>query len=230
MRRVLLFLLLMPSGLLAQDSIIVSLESRLNITPDAQKDEVRHELARQYFFYSFKYPDSTEFRQATLAKGLSIAQESRDTLLVAAHHLELTHFLPNDSAVKVLNFYKPILDSILKRDFSNTLASLVYASMSIEILKLGGFKKFLAKLFYGARPEVDYDRALLHLLQVKLEGEFLAVTYYRLAECYFALHNHRDALGSLNACLKAEERYPYLDAYFKREAKARLERYQRERR
>jgi hypothetical protein len=147
MRRVLLFLLLMPSGLLAQDSIIVSLESRLNITPDAQKDEVRRELARQYFFYSFKYPDSTEFRQATLAKGLSIAQESRDTLLVAAHHLELTHFLPNDSAVKVLNFYKPILDSILKRDFSNTLASLVYASMSIEILKLGGFKKFLAKLF-----------------------------------------------------------------------------------
>jgi len=229
MIRVLLFLLV-PSGLLAQDSLIVSLESRLNITPDAQKDEVRRELARQYFFYSFKYPDSTAFRQATLAKGFSLARENHDTLLMAAHHLELTHFLPNDSAVKVLNFYKPILDSISKYDFSNALASLIYASMSIEILKLGGFKKFLAKLFYGALPEVDYDRALLHLLQVKLAGEFLAITYYRLAECYFALHNHRDALGSLNACLKTDERYPYLDAYFKREAKARLERYNQERR
>jgi tetratricopeptide (TPR) repeat protein len=229
MIRVLLFLLV-PSGLLAQDSLIVSLESRLDAVPDSLKREVRQELSRQYFFYSFKYPDSTEFRQATLAKGLSIAQESRDTLLAAAHHLELTHFLPNDSAVKVLNFYKPILDSISKYDFSNTLASLVYASMSIEILKLSGFKKFLAKLFYGALPEVDYDRALLHLLQVKLAGEFLAITYYRLAECYFALHNHRDALGSLNACLKAEAHYPYIDAYFKREARARLERYNQERR
>ncbi len=227
--RVLLFWLV-PSGLLAQDSLIVSLESRLNTVPDSLKKEVRRELSRQYFFYSFKYPDSTEFREATLAKGFSCARENHDTLLMAAHHLELTHFLPNDSAVRVLNFYKPILDSISKHDFSNVLASLVYASMSIEILKLGGFKKFLAKLFYGALPEVDYDRALLHLLQVKLAGEFLAITYYRLAECYFALHNYRDALGSLNACLKAEERYPYIDAYFKREAKARLERYNQERR
>ncbi len=227
--RVLLFLLV-PSGLLAQDSLIVSLESCLNATPDSLKKEVRRELARQYFFHSFKYPDSTEFRQAMLAKGFSLARENHDTLLMAAHHLELTHVLPNDSAVKVLNFYKPILDNIVKRDLSNPLASLVYASMSIEILKLGGFKKFLAKLFYGALPEVDYDRALLHLLQVKLAGEFLAITYYRLAECYFALYNHRDALGSLNACLKTEARYPYIDAYFKREAKARLERYHQERR
>lgn len=229
MIRVLLFLLV-PSGLLAQDSLIVSLESRLNTVPDSLKREVRQELSRQYFFYSFKYPDSTEFRQAMLAKGFSFARENHDTLLMAAHHLELTHFLPNDSAVRVLNFYKPILDSISKYDFSNALASLIYASMSIEILKLGGFKKFLAKLFYGALPEVDYDRALLHLLQVKLAGEFLAITYYRLAECYFALHNHRDALGSLNACLKTDERYPYIDAYFKREARARLERYNQERR
>jgi tetratricopeptide (TPR) repeat protein len=229
MIRVLLFLLV-PSGLLAQDSIIVSLESRLDAVPDSLKREVRQELSRQYFFYSFKYPDSTAFRQAMLAKGFSFARENHDTLLMAAHHLELTHFLPNDSAVRVLNFYKPILDSISKYDFSNALASLIYASMSIEILKLGGFKKFLAKLFYGAIPEVDYDRALLHLLQVKLAGEFLAITYYRLAECYFALHNHRDALGSLNACLKAEAHYPYIDAYFKREARARLERYNQERR
>jgi tetratricopeptide (TPR) repeat protein len=229
MIRVLLFLLV-PSGLLAQDSIIVSLESRLDAVPDSLKREVRQELSRQYFFYSFKYPDSTAFRQAMLAKGFSFARENHDTLLMAAHHLELTHFLPNDSGVRVLNFYKPILDSISKYDFSNALASLIYASMSIEILKLGGFKKFLAKLFYGALPEVDYDRALLHLLQVKLAGEFLAITYYRLAECYFALHNHRDALGSLNACLKAEAHYPYIDAYFKREARARLERYNQERR
>lgn len=219
-----------PSVLLAQDSVITALESRLNTAPDSLKSEMRRELARQYFFYSFKYPDSTEFRQAALAKGLDIARQNQDTLLIAAHHLELTHFLPNDSAVKTLNFYKPILDSLLKRDPSNIIASLIYATMNIEILKLGGLKAFLAKILYGALPECDYDRALLYLLQVKLEGEFLAVTYYRLSECYFALRNHRDALGSLYACLKAEERYPYIDAYFKREAKARLERYNRERR
>jgi len=92
MIRVLLFLLV-PSGLLAQDSLIVSLESRLDAVPDSLKREVRQELSRQYFFYSFKYPDSTEFRQAMLAKGFSFARENHDTLLMAAHHLELTHFL-----------------------------------------------------------------------------------------------------------------------------------------
>ncbi len=230
MIRALLFCLLVPSGLVAQDSLMLALESRLNTVPDSLKSETRRELARQYFFYSFKYPDSAEFRQATLAKGLDMARQNQDTLLMAAHHLELTHFLPNDSAVKTLNFYKPILDSLLKRDPSNIIASLIYAAMNIEILKLGGLKAFLAKILYGALPESDCDRALLCLLQVKLEGEFLAMTYYRLSECYFALHNHRDALGSLNACLKTEERYPYIDAYFKREAKARLERYNRERR
>lgn len=228
--RVLFLLLLVPSGLFAQDSVRSALESRLNASPDSLKEQMRRELSRQYFFYSFKYPDSTLFRQAALAKGLEFARESNDTLLMAAHHLELTHFLPNDSAVKILNFYKPILDSLLKRDPSNIIASLVYATMNIEILKLGGIKSFLAKILYGALPESDYDRALLYLLQVKLEGEFLAMTYYRLSECYFALYNHRDALGSLNACLKAEERYPYIDAYFKREAKARLERYNRDKR
>ncbi len=228
--RVLFLLLLVPSGSFAQDSLITALELRLNASPDSLKAEIRRELSRQYFFYSFKYPDSTLFRQAALAKGLELARESGDTLLSAAHHLELTHFLPNDSAVKTLNFYKPQLDSLLKRDPSNIIASLIYATMNIELLKLGGFKSFLAKMLYGALPEGDYDRALLYLLQVKLEGEFLVMTYYRLAECYFALRNHRDALGSLNACLKAEERYPYLDAYFKRQAKARLEQYNREKR
>ncbi len=230
MMRVLFFMLLVPAGLVAQDSLMTVLESRLNTAPDSLKSEMRRDLARQYFFYSFKYPDSTEFRQATLAKGLDMARQNQDTLLMAAHHLELTRFLPNDSAVKTLNFYKPMLDSFLKRDPSNIVASLIYATMNIEILKLGGLKTFLAKILYGALPECDYDRALLYLLQVKLEGEFLAMTYYRLSECYFALRNHRDALGSLYACLKAEERYPYIDAYFKREAKARLERYNRERR
>lgn len=228
--RVLFLLLLAPSGLLAQDSLILALQSRLETASDSLKQQVRHQLSRQYFFYSFKYPDSAAFRQATLAKGLEVARQNHDTLLMAAHHLELTHFLPNDSAVKTLNFYKPRLDSLLKRDPSSIIASLVYATLNIEILKLGGFKSFLAKILYGALPESDYDRALLHLLQVKLEGEFLAMTYYRLAECYFALRNHRDALGSLNACLKVEERYPYIDAYFKHQAKARLEQYKRERR
>ncbi len=230
MMRVLFLLLLVPSGSFTQDSLITALELRLNASPDSLKAEIRRELSRQYFFYSFKYPDSTLFRQAALAKGLELARESGDTLLLAAHHLELTHFLPNDSAVKTLNFYKPLLDSVLKRDPTNIIASLIYATMNIELLKLGGFKSFLAKMLYGALPEGDYDRALLYLLQVKLEGEFLVMTYYRLAECYFALRNHRDALGSLNACLKAEERYPYLDAYFKRQAKARLEQYNREKR
>ncbi len=230
MRGVLWSLLLVPVGLWAQEQAILSLEARLSSTPDSLKPEVQRQLAKQYFFYSFKHPDSVEFRRAILEKGLAIAQQSRDTLLMAAHHLELTHFLPNDSAIKVLNFYHPMLDSLSRHDFSNTIAALMYASMSIEILKLGGFKKFLARLLYSALPEVDYDRALLHLLQVKLAGEFLVVTYYRLAECYFALRNHRDALASLDACLKAEERYPYMDAYFKSRAKARLERYYRERR
>ncbi len=230
MRSVLFFCLLIPSGILAQDSLITALESRLNTSPDSLKQEIRRELSRQYFFYSFKYPDSTLFRQAALAKGLALARESNDTLLLAAHHLELTHFLPNDSAVKTLNAYKPLLDRLLQQDPENIIASLIYATMNIEILKLGGLKSFLAKMFYGALPECDYDRALLHLLQVKLEGEFLAMTYYRLSECYFALRNHRDALGSLNACLKTEERYPYIDAYFKRQAKARLEQYNREKR
>lgn len=230
MMRMLLLLMLVPSGLLAQDSLIVALESRLNLAPDSLKSQIRRDLSRQMFFYSFKYPDSALFRQATLAKGVEIAREINDTLLMAAHHLELTRFLPNDTAVKTLNFYKPLLDSLLKRDPSNTLASLIYATMNIEILKLGGLKSFFAKMLYGALPESDYDRALLHLLQVKLEGEFLATTYFRLSECYFALYNHRDALGSLNACLKTETRYPYIDAYFKREAKARLEQYKRDRR
>jgi hypothetical protein len=230
MIRWLCLLTVFPSVLLAQDSLMTVLESRLNTAPDSLKTQMRRDLARQYFFYSFKYPDSTEFRQATLSKGLDMARQNQDTLFMAAHHLELTHFLPNDSAVKTLNFYKPILDSLLKRDPSNIIASLIYATMNIEILKLGGLKTFLAKIIYGALPESDYDRALLYLLQVKLEGEFLAMTYYRLSECYFALHNHRDALGSLSACLKAEERYPYIDAYFKRQAKARLERYKRDKR
>lgn len=230
MKSVLVFFLLTPSGLLAQDSLIVALESRLNTLPDSLKSEVRRELSRQYFFYSFKYPDSTAFRQAALEKGLELARESSDTLLVTAHHLELTRVLPNDSAIKTINFYKPLLDSVLKRDPSNIVASLIYATLNIEILKLGGLKSFLAKILYGALPESDYDRALLYLLQVKLEGEFLAMTYYRLSECYFALHNHRDAIGSLNACLKTEERYPYIDAYFKHQAKARLERYYRDKR
>ncbi len=231
---VLLFVLVMSAKILAQekvvaqDSLRLALEAQLSASADLLKAEIRRELSRQYFFYSFKYPDSTLFRQATLTKGLELARESGDTLLLAAHHLELTHFLPNDSAVKTLNFYKPLLDSVLKRDPTNIIASLIYATMNIEILKLGGVKSFIAKILYGPLPEGDYDRALLHLLQVKLEGEFLAMTYYRLAECYFALRNHRDALGALNACLKTEERYPYIDAYFKRKAKARLEQYNRE--
>lgn len=228
--RVVFLLLILPSKLLAQDSLITALELRLNTSPDSLKEAIRRELSRQYFFYSFKYPDSALFRQAALTKGLQLARESSDTLLMAAHHLELTHFLPNDSAVKTLNFYKPLLDSLLQREPANIIASLIYASMNIEILKLGKLKAFLARILYGALPECDYDRALLYLLQVKLEGEFLAITYYRLSECYFALRNHRDAVGSLRACLETEERYPYIDAYFKRQAKARLEQYNRERR
>ncbi|MCS6989980.1 MAG: hypothetical protein NZM06_10740 [Chloroherpetonaceae bacterium] len=225
-----LALCLLVSPLRAQDSLMIALESRLAALPDSQKRDAWRELARQHFFHSFKHPDSVEFRQAALAKGLLRATEARDTLLMAANHLELARFLPNDSAVRVLNFYKPIVDSVLKRDPSNIVASLIYASLSIEILKLGGFKTFLAKLFYGGLPQASYDSALLYLLQTKLEGEFLAMTYYRLAECYFGLRNHRDAIESLNACLKTEERYPYLDAYFKREARKALERYYAERR
>lgn len=224
-RWIFLALLLCAPPLRAQDSALVALESTLENAPDSAKGEIRRELAKRYFFYSFKHPDSVEFRKATLAEGLKRAEATQDSLLMAAHHLELARFLPNDSAVRVLTFYKPIVDSALKREPSNVLASLIYATMSIEILKLGAFKTFLAKIFYGELPKASYDNALLYLLQVKWEGEFLAMTYYRLAECYFGLRNHRDAIESLNACLKTQEQYPYLDAYFKREAQKALTRY-----
>jgi hypothetical protein len=224
-------LLLSPFHLKAQvimpDSAIVAIEKQLlSTTNDSVKTKLNVELAKQHLFYSYKPPNDAEFRkaeiqkaQAVIRRALKIQKSTEALALEAALMLEEIHFLSDRDAAQAIDTSKKQLDSILKSEPDNTVASLAYATLAPEILKVNWFKRMVAKIFYTALPDdMSNDKALLYLLQVKHQKEYSVYTYFRLAEMYFRLANNRDGVESIKFCLAEPERIGYFDVHWKKEA------------
>jgi len=120
---------------------------------------------------------------------------------------------------------KELLD-VLKTNPSDDFTRLVLGALGVELAKINSLQRTVASAFYAPIPtEPALDVSLLWLLQAKLDGLYPAFTHLKLGEAYIMLRNAKDAVESLNACLREPERHPYFDAHCKRLAKQRLKDY-----
>jgi hypothetical protein len=216
------------------DSLIPALELRLTLaTSDSERTNMNLELAKAYFVHSYKNYTDSVFRFTELAKGRAVlskmlAQKKNPDaeILECAFLLEAVRFRSEGDAAKTIDTCYKQLMYHLERQPEQVVAAMVFASLQPVIGRVGGFKRFVAKLFYAPLPEADYDKALLYMLQVKFKKAFMVFTYFRLAELYLALENRNNAIESLTLCLNEPEQIPYFDAHWKSEAaklKARLQ-------
>lgn len=191
--------------------------------------------AQVHYDASYKEPANATYRVQSLSQGLNavrsaikIKRESTARAFECLIMLELAYYEDGKKATEAVDLCKRELDDILRTAPTNYMANLAYGILSYEVLQVSGLKRFFARLFFTPLPEdLSYDSGLLHLLEAKLSSENPHL-YYKLAETYFALNNHRDAVESLKKCLSLSEKNSYIDAYYKKLAAALLESYRKQ--
>lgn len=189
-------------------------------------------LSEKHYYESYKEPDNEAHRVQSLNRALEavraaikLKNDESARAFECLLMLELARYQGGEEATESVDLCKKELEDILRTAPTDYTANFTYGLLSYEVLQVGSFKLFLARLFFTPLPvDLSYDSGLLHLLQAKLCRETVQL-YYKLAETYFALNNHRDALESLEKCLSLKEENPYIDAYYKKQAAALLENY-----
>lgn len=191
--------------------------------------------AQAHYHASYKEPTNKTYRVQSLSKGLNavrsalkVKREPSARAFECLMMLELARHQDGAKATEAVEFCKKELDDILRTSPTNYMANLAYGILSYEVLQVSGIKRFFARLFFTPLPEdLSYDSGLLHLLAAKLSCETPHL-YYKLAETYFVLNNHRDAIESLKSCISLSEKNPYIDAYYKKLAATLLENYRKQ--
>jgi hypothetical protein len=211
-----------------------ALHSELRHAPDSLKFSLYVALAELQFFNSFRFSnEETDARRAALDQALASAEAAlrlnRTTTARTARCailLERTRLLDNKTAIVTIDSCRRELMEIHKQDSLNDFTHLVLGALGVELAKISPVQRTFAPLFYAPIPtEPALDVSLLWLLQAKFARLYPAFTYLKLGEAYILLRNAKDAIESLNACLRQPEQHPYFDAHCKRLAKQRLDDY-----
>ncbi len=234
MSALILMLFFFDARIDSTDHRLATLQAELRHAPDSLKFSIHMALAELRFFNSFRFShDQKDARRAELDQALESAETAlklnRTTTARTARCailLERARLLDNKTAIVTIDSCRKELMEILKQDSLNDFTHLVLGALGVELAKITPVQRTFAPLFYAPIPtDPALDVSLLWLLQAKFARLYPAFTYLKLGEAYILLRNAKDAVESLNACLREPEQYPYFDAHCKRLAKERLNDY-----